>query len=555
MPRVYKPFIMHVYFWHPNSPAHMHHSKVPMVGGASTRGSCSLQIMVEKPDAIDGMFRRLKHSSETEKRTLLPKIESERRPENPGLNGARRASSLNVAGNAPRSQRRSHTQQSQWEIHPSRLSGVTNLLQSDGLSYTHTHTAFPTKKGQHQLSVTNKDDIHERSVKSDKGTDTREEQKLLGKVKAKKSCNSTRPSMKPLQFPVVTLKSPLSDLHSPSPGPTQKDACTNKSPNESWEPFSCVCKYCGLKFGKHSILIHEKKCCSRSSKQQSQNQGLKPSDEFEFGDSTPSVGRPQPVARIVTIGLGSAPYNELTVFASLPPRPETQTLRHSSLRDSGYGLPYVPSASDSQPSDSSEMDNGRCKHKMTLCDRCGRVVATDRVKVHSRLCKPETLGVVKTSSVKFPSTCNLLKVEQSSRHPKTSVKKPPTVVCYICGKEYGTKSILIHEPQCLKKFEIENRKLPINKRKPLPKKLVEERTKVARFVSVEDEMVVINSQPANHYPYKDLVDETVDFIFQQCYSDFERELVPCKRCGRKFAPERHEIHEPNCNAEPLKRRK
>uniref|UniRef100_A0A8C5MKD7 Zinc finger protein 475 n=1 Tax=Leptobrachium leishanense TaxID=445787 RepID=A0A8C5MKD7_9ANUR len=47
---------------------------------------------------------------------------------------------------------------------------------------------------------------------------------------------------------------------------------------------------------------------------------------------------------------------------------------------------------------------------------------------------------------------------------------PPTVVCYICGREFGTKSISIHEPQCLKKWHLENEKLPKNLQRPEPKK-------------------------------------------------------------------------------------
>ncbi len=507
--------------------------------------------MAERPDAINGRLRRLKQSSETDKRMLLPKIEPGKRPDKrEDLSGvSMRRTSLNVAGNVQRSQERIHPRHSQWETRRSRTSGTINHLQLEGLSST-----FPVKNlnKEHQLLEVDKDATHGRSMVSDMATDTREEQKPLGKLKSKQSRNSTKLCMEPLQFPAVALKSPLPDLHSPRP--TQKDS---QASNGSWEPFSCACKHCGLKFGKHSIMIHEKKC---SSKKQGQTLGVQSNgnDDVEFSDSIPSVSRPQPVARIITIGLGSSPYDELTVFASLPPRPETQTLRHSSLRDSGYGLPYVPSMSDSQCSEhsiSSEMNKGTGKHEMTLCDRCGRVVTTDRVKVHSRLCKPETHGKVKASSVKFPSACNLLKVEQSNRHAKTSVKKPPTVVCYICGREYGTKSISIHEPQCLRRFETENRKLPINKRKPLPRKLVEERTKVARFVSVEDEMVLISAQSADHQPYKDLVNETMDFIFQQCYSDFEHELMPCKKCGRRFAPDRHKIHEPKCNAKPLHGRK
>lgn len=500
--------------------------------------------MAERPDATNGRLRRLKKSSETEKRTLLPRIEPLRRSDNrDGIGGVRRTS-LNGAGNAPRSQEKNHARHSQWEIRRNRTSGTINHLQFDTIT-------FPIKSQTSQLSATDKD--NDAPMISDMAIETREEWKPLGKSKAKQSRNSTKLSMEPLQFPAVNLKSPVLDLSSSRPA--QNDSTTSQTSNKSWEPFSCACKHCGLKFGKHSIMIHEKKC---SSKQQGQTLRVQSDDEVEVSDPIPSVTRPQPVARIITIGLESSPNDELTIFASLPPRPETQTLRYSSLRDSGYGLPYVPSVSDSQRSEhslSSEVNNGTGKHEMTLCDRCGRVIATDRVKVHNRLCKPETHGQVKTSSVKFPSACNLLKVEKSNRVPKTSLKKPPTVVCYICGREYGTKSISIHEPQCLKRFETENQKLPINKRKPLPKKLVEDRTKVARFVSVEDEMVVISAPSADHHPYKDLVDETMDFIFQQCYSDFERELVPCKRCGRRFAPDRHEIHEPKCNAKPLHSKK
>uniref|UniRef100_A0A8I3W8F8 Zinc finger protein 475 n=1 Tax=Callithrix jacchus TaxID=9483 RepID=A0A8I3W8F8_CALJA len=50
------------------------------------------------------------------------------------------------------------------------------------------------------------------------------------------------------------------------------------------------------------------------------------------------------------------------------------------------------------------------------------------------------------------------------------IRRPPTVVCYICGREYGTKSISIHEPQCLRKWHNENNLLPKELRRPVPKK-------------------------------------------------------------------------------------
>lgn len=44
------------------------------------------------------------------------------------------------------------------------------------------------------------------------------------------------------------------------------------------------------------------------------------------------------------------------------------------------------------------------------------------------------------------------------------------MVCYICGREFGTKSISIHEPQCLEKWKIQNAKLPKSQQRPEPKK-------------------------------------------------------------------------------------
>ena len=52
----------------------------------------------------------------------------------------------------------------------------------------------------------------------------------------------------------------------------------------------------------------------------------------------------------------------------------------------------------------------------------------------------------------------------------SAVARPRTVVCYICGREFGSKSIGIHEPQCLKKWHLENNGLPKNMRRPEPKK-------------------------------------------------------------------------------------
>lgn len=42
------------------------------------------------------------------------------------------------------------------------------------------------------------------------------------------------------------------------------------------------------------------------------------------------------------------------------------------------------------------------------------------------------------------------------------------VLCYICGRMFGTRSISIHEPHCLERWRLENEKLPEHQRRQEP---------------------------------------------------------------------------------------
>ena len=48
------------------------------------------------------------------------------------------------------------------------------------------------------------------------------------------------------------------------------------------------------------------------------------------------------------------------------------------------------------------------------------------------------------------------------------IKRPKALVCYICGREFGTASLEIHLKTCKKKWEEEQKKKKKNERKPLP---------------------------------------------------------------------------------------
>ena len=48
------------------------------------------------------------------------------------------------------------------------------------------------------------------------------------------------------------------------------------------------------------------------------------------------------------------------------------------------------------------------------------------------------------------------------------VSRPKALICYICGRQYGTTSLKIHLKTCQKQWEIEQQKKPPKERKPVP---------------------------------------------------------------------------------------
>lgn len=116
-------------------------------------------------------------------------------------------------------------------------------------------------------------------------------------------------------------------------------------------------------------------------------------------------------------------------------------------------------------------------------------------------------------------------------------RKPPSVVCYICGREYGTKSISIHEPQCLKKWHNENDKLPVSKRRPEPKKPQPS----------ADDLTKVQGAANGKY--------SIDAFNEAAWQSAVQQLVACGKCGRTFNADRVAKHESVCNAAPRKSNK
>ncbi|CAJ0597794.1 unnamed protein product [Cylicocyclus nassatus] len=105
---------------------------------------------------------------------------------------------------------------------------------------------------------------------------------------------------------------------------------------------------------------------------------------------------------------------------------------------------------------------------------------------------------------------------------KPSGAKPP-VICYICGRQFGSMSIGIHEPKCLEKFHMANNKLPKSQRRPEPK----------RPTVILDESGAVDEEATNEARWENAQDL----------------LVQCEHCGRRFAEDRIPVHQRSCTAE------
>ncbi|XP_033124109.1 zinc finger protein 474-like isoform X2 [Anneissia japonica] len=146
------------------------------------------------------------------------------------------------------------------------------------------------------------------------------------------------------------------------------------------------------------------------------------------------------------------------------------------------------------------------------CKNCERTFLPERIERHEAVCRPRTRTITRSG----PDT-----LKPSNYKPKSTViRRPQTVVCYICSREFGTKSISIHQPQCLKKWHIENNKLPRNLRRPEP---------------IKPEVRTLNSN--GKY---DLA-----MMNQASWEASQKALVPC-HCGRTFLPDRLLVHQRSC---------
>jgi len=202
-------------------------------------------------------------------------------------------------------------------------------------------------------------------------------------------------------------------------------------------PKTYACYICGKEYGSKSISIHEKQCAERFQKQQER----RPSQERK----------------------------------KLPKRPFFEKATSLEERNAWARASFE-------------------NHVMVACPGCKRTFEGEsKLEKHTKGC--DYVKELNQSSsgirIRHNNILNLSGIDENNH------KAPRTYVCYLCGKEYGSESISIHEKQCAELFKKQQEQLPVKERKSLPRRpsfekatSLEERNSFARE-SFENMMMVI----------------------------------------------------------------
>ncbi|XP_034245873.1 uncharacterized protein LOC117647965 [Thrips palmi] len=138
------------------------------------------------------------------------------------------------------------------------------------------------------------------------------------------------------------------------------------------------------------------------------------------------------------------------------------------------------------------------------CPNCLRRFCPDRINSHERVCFKKQHAVGGEPQSQADSIGSM-----GSRGGRSS----PLVECYLCGKKFGTRSIGIHEPQCLKKWQ---------------------------QLHGEDAAAQALDKP------RDAGTVDIDASAEAAWQAHLSQLIPCAHCGRKFSPDRISVHERCC---------
>ena len=178
------------------------------------------------------------------------------------------------------------------------------------------------------------------------------------------------------------------------------------------------------------------------------------------------------------------------------------------------------------------------------CYKCGGYFNEDRIDAHSRMClgtkeeipnkKPLLPSYTfdseedKTSTDIFVKKLEKELKNEAKMTPSissTQFSRPVALVCYLCGKEFGTSSLEIHLKSCRKTFAANNKGVDPESLRP---EIMDEVFEMISSKKGIDYNLISNYNLEAEKNYKD------------------SNYFPCPTCGRKFPEDRLEIHLRGC---------
>ena len=359
------------------------------------------------------------------------------------------------------------------------------------------------------------------------------------------------------------------------------------------KPKTVMCYICGREFSSHSITVHERQCAKRwemtkQKEQEEAKQQPKRKSSYEprkrrVLPDLPTFDRQQSLSMddirsSSKTSLSDQRANSVTIkdfeqgqrllkersksLATTAPllRPEIATISghmsHSSCELSTQERLEVQSHSSTEQNTSDEDD----------IDKCSEATYTVSSETDDNACARP--GRPKYSMPTFPnrddspeslsgSSDSGTGKEISSSDAKFSMSSNPNLkVCYICGREYGSKSLKIHEPQCLKKWRLANPKRsrsPCGRQNGLSKaSSVTSLTSHDIYLQSLQKNTTLASSPAltqtkpRSVSCDNLLDGSVSKRKQSKGSQQVSKMVLCYICGKQFTTHSLPIHEKQC---------
>ncbi|XP_076226256.1 cactin, spliceosome C complex subunit [Nomia melanderi] len=287
-------------------------------------------------------------------------------------------------------------------------------------------------------------------------------------------------------------------------------------------PRTITCYICGREFGTASFPIHEPRCMQK----------------WERENNSLPANQRRPTPQRPDVAIDHSDWNTAAWEKSqeqLIPCPKcARTFLSERLPVHQRSCKGSLKNSDTEKSENSLQEksagSSRSRPPTVACQNCGRNFGTKSIKIHEPQCvKRSQVENVKQSANRRGESHGQTKLEtvsmQELSNSPTGDQQKRTVTCYICGRDFGSSSVAIHEPQCLKKWHAENEKLPPGQRRKEPQK-----PEVLYTRDPESGNMVVDVMAMAEANWKSHLNQ----------------LVPCKHCGRTFNPDRVTVHERSC---------